>query len=111
MDYRKQKQYVSFVRTRLKRNEKITLTLINHDAIEHDIEISPFLYQTFNGGHNSSSSHTQHSKKDNVLHLHASSKTTNQLTFVPKIQGTYQFYCTIPGHKELGMIGHIRISN
>ncbi|MFC0274852.1 plastocyanin/azurin family copper-binding protein [Metabacillus herbersteinensis] len=31
------------------------------------------------------------------------------MTFKPLEQGVFEYYCTIPGHKESGMIGTIDI--
>ncbi|MGG1575576.1 plastocyanin/azurin family copper-binding protein [Fictibacillus sp. NRS-1165] len=99
----------------LRKNVKVTLSLTNFDSIEHDIEISPFMFEPINKGNETSSSH-KHGKniekqENSVFHLHTEPESSNKLTFVPKKSGTYQYYCTIPGHKELGMIGIIRISN
>ena len=30
---------------------------------------------------------------------------TNTIVFTPERAGTYKFYCSIPGHREQGMIG------
>ncbi|WP_164988992.1 plastocyanin/azurin family copper-binding protein [Fictibacillus sp. S7] len=99
----------------LRKNVKVTLSLTNFDSIEHDIEISPFIFEPFNERIKTIASH-QHGnniekQEHSILHLHTEPESTNKLTFVPKVSGTYQYYCTIPGHKELGMIGIIRISN
>jgi uncharacterized cupredoxin-like copper-binding protein len=36
---------------------------------------------------------------------------TNQLEFTPTAAGTYEFWCTVPGHKEAGMIGKLIVGN
>lgn len=32
-----------------------------------------------------------------------------KLTFTPSKAGTFEFHCTVPGHKELGMVGKITV--
>jgi len=44
------------------------------------------------------------------LHLHATPENTETLTFTLTESGVYEFYCTVPGHKELGMIGQFIVS-
>ena len=80
-------------------NTPITVELKNSDQIEHDIEIKDVSFNMV-----SESAH-QHEVKKNVLHLHAEPQTTSEVTFTMNKVGTYEFYCTIPGHKENGMVG------
>jgi uncharacterized cupredoxin-like copper-binding protein len=39
------------------------------------------------------------------LHLPVAMGTTSSLEFTPTKPGTYEFECTVPGHKEAGMRG------
>ena len=88
----------------VEKDREITLTLTNLDNIEHDIEINvPSLPKK-------NESHHNHETGSNVIHLHASPKSTETLTFTPIESGVYEFYCTIPGHKEFGMIGQFIVS-
>lgn len=84
----------------LENNQPVTLILENQDIVEHDIEIR---IPTISGSdlkHN-------HGNEKNLVHLHAESKSTENLTFTPVGTGVYEFICTIPGHKESGMIGQV----
>lgn len=83
----------------VEKNMSITLVLKNSDQIEHDIEIKGASFNVM-----SKSTH-QHGVKENVIHLHAEPQTTSNITFTINEVGVYEFYCTIPGHKENGMIG------
>jgi plastocyanin len=83
----------------VEKNMSITLVLKNSDQIEHDIEIKGASFNVM-----SKSTH-QHDVKENVIHLHAEPQTTSNITFTINEVGVYEFYCTIPGHKENGMIG------
>lgn len=89
----------------LKKGEKVSLILKNEDTIEHDIEIKDI---SFSGGE--SLNHQNHINNKTDFHLHAPAKKQTKLTFTPLEQGTYEFYCTIPGHKENGMVGLLIIS-
>lgn len=83
----------------VKKNAPIKLSLKNSDQIEHDIEFKPATFNIIGD-----STH-QHEMEENVLHLHAKPKTTREITFSISETGTFEFYCTIPGHKENGMVG------
>jgi plastocyanin len=95
----------------LKRDQKVLLTLLNDDSVEHDIEISPFSYERLV----TSNTHSEHEhgmtkEDDSIFHLHVEPNGSNQVSFIPKEAGVYTYYCTIPGHKESGMIGKIKVS-
>ena len=79
----------------------ITFELKNSDQIEHDIEIRGVSFSMV-----SESSH-HHGGGENVLHLHAEPQKTSEMTLSMNEVGTYEFYCTIPGHKENGMVGKL----
>ena len=85
----------------VEKNKPITFQLYNSDQIEHDIEIINLSFSTI-----TQDTH-QHKLMENVLHLHAGPQKTSETTFVINESGTYEFYCTIPGHKESGMVGQL----
>lgn len=88
----------------VEKNKPTTFQLINSDQIEHDIEIVNLSFKTI-----TKSTHNTHHHEvlENVLHLHAEAQKTSETTVVINQSGTYEFYCTIPGHKESGMIGQL----
>lgn len=51
--------------------------------------------------------HTHH---EAVLHVHTGSGEQASVTFTPTEPGTYEFYCTVPGHREAGMIGQLTVT-
>ncbi|WP_246880413.1 plastocyanin/azurin family copper-binding protein [Sporosarcina sp. 6E9] len=88
----------------VEKDKSVTLTLKNLDTVEHDIEIRTSFFNMIKGSkHN-------HGGENNLLHLHAAPKKTETLTFTVTESGVYEFYCTIPGHKESGMIGRFIVS-
>ncbi|MDX8345198.1 cupredoxin domain-containing protein [Rossellomorea sp. YZS02] len=78
------------------------IVLQNDDQVEHDIEIKGITANITDspggGGHD-------HSSSNESFHLHAQANSSNQLEFLPSEKGVYEFFCTIPGHKEKGMTG------
>ncbi len=83
----------------VKKDLPITLRLKNSDQVEHDIVIKTSSFKLV-----SESSH-QHEVESNMIHLHAEPQTTSEATFTINESGTYSFYCSIPGHRESGMVG------
>jgi uncharacterized cupredoxin-like copper-binding protein len=39
------------------------------------------------------------------IHVAASQDASNMIEFIPSAPGEYEFYCTVSGHKEVGMMG------
>lgn len=84
----------------VKKNEPITIILKNQDQIDHDIEIRKINI------HNNTNYHSEkHKNAQADFHLHASANSTSTQTIIPMENGTYEFYCSLPGHKENGMKG------
>jgi uncharacterized cupredoxin-like copper-binding protein len=88
----------------LEKGKEVRLTLMNHDSIEHDIEIKNFPVSIENEEH-----HVGHTNNDADFHLHASPNKQSEMIFTPLKNGTFEFYCTIPGHKDSGMAGIINV--
>lgn len=82
--------------------EEIILQLNNMDGVEHDIEIKGLSVNTMESGHH-------HLK--GPLHLHALANSQNEIRFTPLEAGDFEFYCTVPGHKEAGMVGKVIVTN
>jgi uncharacterized cupredoxin-like copper-binding protein len=73
----------------VKSGTPVRLTLENTGALEHDLVI------------------------DNVdgqkIQAHAKPKSTAAVEFTPTAPGTYEFYCSVPGHREAGMKGVLNV--
>ncbi|NBI31152.1 hypothetical protein ERL59_19655 [Chengkuizengella sp. YPA3-1-1] len=39
------------------------------------------------------------------IHMNANAGQTVSIKFIPKEEGEFVFFCTVPGHKEAGMVG------
>lgn len=46
-----------------------------------------------------------------TLVLHTEKGKTSSVTFKADRPGTYEFWCTISGHKELGMVGKLVVTS
>ncbi|OZU89110.1 hypothetical protein CIL03_08860 [Virgibacillus indicus] len=85
--------------------ETITMSIENTGTVEHDLEIIDFAPE----GVQRKTSHN-HGLSANTIHLHAEPGKKETISFTPVEKGIYKFVCTIPGHKESGMIGTLKVS-
>ena len=70
--------------------EWVKITLINADGIQHDLTIDEFGVQTDQVG--------QSGQLDEVL-------------FTVDLEGEFVYYCSIPGHRQAGMWGTLRVGS
>ncbi len=61
------------------------------------------------GGHDDGHSDDGHGHNGQSLHMNAKQGQTVRVKFIPKEVGEFEFYCSIPGHKEAGMAGKIKV--
>jgi plastocyanin len=69
----------------VKKGTLVRVTLVNSSAMEHD-----WVVDNLDG------------KK---IQVHAAPKASATVDFTPMAAGSYEFYCSIPGHREAGMKG------
>jgi uncharacterized cupredoxin-like copper-binding protein len=92
----------------LRKGESVTLTLKNASTTEHDLLVPGLPMPAMSGG--SSGGHGGHGATPIAMgdfHLHAGAKQTDRVTFSPEKTGTYDVYCSVPGHKEAGMVAKL----
>jgi len=63
-----------------------TLSLVNKGVVEHDFTIDELDFQ-----------------------IAVAIGETSEGTLTDTAAGTYEFYCTVPGHKEAGMVGTLTV--
>ena len=92
--------------------QRVKLTLVNDGFVEHDVEIagvpaedieilgSAENHERLGGGHH----------LEGVVAAHAEPGTTTTVLFTPTQTGEYEFECTIPGHREAGMVGMVIVT-
>ena len=90
----------------------VKLTFHNGDSLEHDFSIMEIPLMTVGAtaepmpGHDMGNMTT-----DPQLHMAAAMNSTNSMEFTPTKPGTYEFFCTVPGHKEAGMVGTLVVKS
>ena len=87
--------------------ETVTLRLKNVDDMAHDLEVRGLNAQIISGG-----GHGGHGgdMMAGTVAVHTEKKQSGSVTFVAKVKGTYEIWCTISGHKELGMVGKLVVT-
>jgi len=92
--------------------QAVVINLQNTGAVEHDwsvreIDISGEAKSSEEAG---GSGHMMGGMGDEPkLHVAAGASGKGTLTFTPSKPGTYEFYCTVAGRKEAGMVGTLTV--
>ncbi|MGG6438497.1 plastocyanin/azurin family copper-binding protein [Saccharococcus caldoxylosilyticus] len=89
---------------KLSAGQPVTLIFKNSGEVEHDIEFENMKASLLQQSH-----HGHHSKNQTV-HIHSLPGKTAEVKFIPIESGVFRFYCTVPGHKESGMVGFVEVS-
>lgn len=91
--------------------EPVRLTLVNVGALEHDVTI-PGLNATDDIVEPAGEGGTSHQMIDamapGTVHMAAHGGESVMLEFTPRA-GQFELYCSIPGHKEAGMVGTVDV--
>ena len=85
----------------------VEITLVNEGAVEHDfvIEVISVTDVSMDGAMEDHEMSGDHEEFD--LHTSTPAGETSTLTFTPTEPGTYQIFCSVPGHKEAGMVAEL----
>ena len=86
---------------------QIRLVVRNVGTVEHDWSIQEIDATVFNAGSQPAPHDMPGMSKPPALHAAAQVGQTARLEFRPEKVGTYEIFCTTPGHKEAGMIGRL----
>ncbi len=82
------------------------LTLENGDEVEHDFQIDEIDVRVIQG---------EDEQREHVgghaggLSVHADGGESDSVMFVVNEPGSYEFYCTVTGHRESGMVGTLKV--
>ena len=89
-------------------DEPVLLTLKNSGNLEHDFVIEKIAVKTDVIRDSGSDAHHAHGAETNYdLHFSAQVGEASVIQFTVSEPGTYQFFCSVAGHKEAGMIGEL----
>ncbi|MFA7248054.1 MAG: plastocyanin/azurin family copper-binding protein [Dehalococcoidia bacterium] len=85
------------------KGQTLTITLNNTGALDHDFTIDKIEGAAkFDG---------KDPKADNVaIKALLKAKASGKLEITPAAAGTYDFYCSVPGHKDAGMKGKLTVN-
>lgn len=85
--------------------ETVTLRLKNLDDMEHDLEIRGMVPSTTEGGGHDG--HGGATASNQNVAVHTAARKTASVTFRADQKGTYEVFCTQPGHEQLGMVAKL----
>ena len=86
--------------------QPVKLTFRNNDSVDHDFSIMEIPMASMGATAEPMAGHDMGSMTtDPQLHMVVAMNATNTMEFTPTKAGTYEFVCTVPGHKEAGMKG------
>ncbi len=89
-------------------SHKVTLTLENNGGLEHDLKVAgiPADVEKAESAHEGAAG--GHGEAEVAVHTLPGAKAS--VVFTPTHPGTYEVYCTLPGHKEAGMVGKLIVT-
>lgn len=87
----------------------VRLVLHNEGVLEHDFSIMHIpMHEEPVASSEGSEEHMmemEHMEEEPELHVAVMAGMDSTVEFTPTEAGDYEFYCTVPGHKEAGMRG------
>jgi uncharacterized cupredoxin-like copper-binding protein len=90
----------------LRANQAVRFTLRDPDTVEHDFQVDGLTVMA--GAMPADHVHEAGSVPVG-FHVHAAAGASTTLTFTPTTRGTYTAYCTVPGHREAGMVATVTV--
>jgi uncharacterized cupredoxin-like copper-binding protein len=88
--------------------QPVTLTINNVGQVEHDFVVEKIEVTDVHEEGHASEAHSMHDMSEEYdLHVATQQGETSILKFTPTKPGTYQILCSVPGHKEAGMVAEL----
>ncbi len=85
------------------KGKALTISLTNSGALEHDFTIDKIDAKATADG--------KEAKSDKAaVHAAVKPKGAAKLEITPNAAGTFEYYCTVAGHKEAGMKGTLTVN-
>ena len=82
----------------LRQGEEVRIVLVNDGKIPHNWKVEGLEADVIEAG------------DADELFVEAAEGEEGTLVFVPQASGSFTFYCTISGHRRLGMEGHLTVA-
>ncbi len=91
--------------------QAVILTIKNNGAVEHDFVVEKINASDIQGNMESHDGHMANDmgQMNYDLHVSIAPGESAVLKFTPTEAGTYEFFCTVAGHKEAGMTGALTV--
>lgn len=91
------------------RGETVRIELENRGAITHDFTIDGIAVDDVHTSGGSSSEEHEHAASEHDIHFALDAGDSGHLDFAPSEAGTYEYFCTVAGHREAGMRGTLTV--
>jgi uncharacterized cupredoxin-like copper-binding protein len=85
--------------------QPVKLTVRNTSVLDHDLSILEIPLQGAVEETGGMEHHMEGISAEPELHIAVGGGQTGTLEFIPTKPGTYEFWCTVAGHKDAGMTG------
>ena len=92
----------------LRSNVPVRLTLVNEGVLEHDVTVPGLSAGEAVAPSHGTGEHAMVPMTSDTVHVVASRAESATVEFMPQ-RGSFEFYCAVPGHREAGMRGTIRV--
>jgi uncharacterized cupredoxin-like copper-binding protein len=84
----------------------VRLTMTNEGALDHDFSILEIPMEIVGATAEAMPGHDMGAMTaDPQLHMAVNMGLSNAIEFTPTKPGTYEFFCTVAGHRDAGMLG------
>lgn len=85
------------------KGERVKVTFANTDGLLHDWEVRKLPARVHK------STGDDHGHAGGGVHVGVEPGKVGSVEFTPTRSGTYEVLCTVPGHKEAGMVGTLTV--
>ena len=93
----------------LRAGAPVRLTLVNEGALEHDFTIHGMAGEPVQAKGSKELGHAMDAAASNAVHVSAHPGERVSAEFVPTA-GTFEYYCSVPGHREANMRGTLHVT-
>lgn len=89
----------------------VRITLDNQGVLEHDFSIQeiPTSGEILEGSSETDDHDMGHVTESPDVHVAAMTGNSHAVEFTPAEAGEYEYYCTVSGHREAGMVGTLTV--
>ncbi len=91
-------------------NQPVTFTFTNSGSQEHDFVIEKISVTDVKMEGSMEHHMMSDSASEYDLHIATPAGSTSELSFVAAQAGTYKIFCSVPGHKDAGMVGELVVT-